>query len=282
MQKIGLVLVVAVLLVWAVGCSEDDTGSVVEVQAAEGDEVTADENTAVVVVDGESYVVTGDLDSEDCVEIDGVCVDFDAAGANCDDEALMDVVVVDGEVVEVICYPPANDENPIEEVVVTDGEQATIPSNSGHLVIGFSEESNGEPIPGDLTIDGEQTALYGNGIDETIIDGSVSVLSNNSNVRSLTVMGDVTYANNSNNSSLAYCKVEGSLLVESNEFVGMKCQVFGDVTITGNKAHLIDIGVGGAWNVDTSTECQGCYSFDDANEDKTVADDELGDELLCE
>ncbi len=262
-------------------CGEDSAGSV-QVIAAPGDEQGyVGDGTAVVVIDDETYVVTGDPNGE-CVMIDGVCIDLDAAeGQHCKEEgAQMDVLVVDGEVIEVICYPPAEG-TPIEEVQVDGEGNAEVPQNSSGAVVVFDEATDGEPIEGDVNMEAERVTLYGNGVDVTIIDGNVRMESNNSRVRALTITGDLSYVQNANGSAASFCKIHGNLVVAANDFVATSCQVFGNVEISGGHATLLNIGVGAEWTVSDDAICDGCYSFDDADEDFVVADGEAGDEVVC-
>ncbi|MDX9720161.1 MAG: hypothetical protein RBU37_05410 [Myxococcota bacterium] len=277
MKPFALFPILATLLF---ACGDDDSAAAIKVTAAPGDTVGYDDGL-VVVIDGDSYVVTGDP-GEDCVMIDEVCVDFAKAGATCKDDAQMDVIIVDGEVQGVICYPPKDDATAISEVAVTQDGQVQIPQNVGHQVIVFDEDSNGTPIPGDVRIDAEQTSLYGNGIEETTIAGNLFVESNNSNVRSLTVDGNVEYTSNANRSGLAFCRINGDLTVLANNFVGLDCIVHGNVTVSGKNALLVGFGVAGNWDIDPTAVCDGCYSFEDSNDDGLVADSERGDPLSCQ
>ena len=113
------------------------------------------------------------------------------------------------------------------------------------------------------------------------LHGNLVVESNNSNVRALTVDGNVDYTTNSNESALAFCEITGNLTVLSNNFTGLSCIIWGNVTIDGNNAVLVDLGVAGEWDVDPSSTCEGCYSFDDANDDGELAESEKGDTLPC-
>ncbi len=282
-----------VLLVGLAGCGPDEpaTGDW-SVEEGTGDEAGYDENSTVVVdpdVEDGDYVVTGE--GEGCVELDDYCIDPEEARAEADDRycddsaARADVVVEDGEVVDVVCYPPKEDGSDIEEVGESEGEDGEgdteIPQTENGSIVTFDEETDGEPIEGDVEVESERTTIYGNGVDETIVDGEVEVASNNSRVRSLTVRGDVSYDSNSNESALAYCKIHGDLEVEANGFTGMNCKVFGAVSVDGNDARLVNIGVQGEWEVNPNADCQGCYSFDDANDDETVQESEIGEELTC-
>lgn len=279
-------------LAMLVGCGPGERStSGWSVEEGSGDEVGYDDGSTVVVDDNPEtgdYVVTGD--GEGCVEVGDGCLDPEQARQEAEDDycqdpdARADVVVEDGEVVEVVCYPPKEEGTNIEEVGESEegeGGDTEIPQTENGSVVTFDEATNGEPIEGDVTVDSERTTIYGNGVDETIIGGTLTVESNNSRVRSLTVRGDVEYEEASNDSALAYCKIHGSLEVDSNNFKGMNCRVFGDVSVEGNGARLVNIGVGGEWEVNPNADCQGCYSFDDSNDDNTVQDDEIGEDLAC-
>lgn len=259
------------------------------VQEGGGGETSYDEDSTVVAQAGDeesTYVVKGD--GEGCVELDGDCVDVEEArkqadDPHCDDpDARVDLVVEDGEVVDVVCYPPKSDGTDVEEVETDSEGNAEVPQSENGKVVTFGDETDGEPIDQDITVDAERSTLWGNGVGNTIIDGNITVESNESRVRSLTVKGNVTYRQAANNSALSFCKIEGDLAVDSNEFSAMNCEVFGDVDVSGRNARLMNIGVQGEWNVHSSAECKGCYSFSDDNDDFTVQEDEEGDELTCD
>jgi len=263
---------------WLGGCGDDDAAGV-EVVEAPGDDVGfRGDNTSVVVVGDNTYVVTGDPGNE-CVEIEGQCIDV-GDGQHCGDNAQVDVVVVDGEVVDVICYPEPEGTS-IEEVERDADGNGEVPQDANGTVVVFDPATDGEPIDGDIDMQGERIAIVGNGVDETIIDGNVHFQSNNSRVRGVTITGNLTYGINSNNSAASFCKVYGNLEVDSNEFVGSNCIVFGNVRVSGNGATLVNIGVGGEWDVNASALCDGCYSFDDADGDFDVTEEEEGEALTC-
>lgn len=269
----------------ACGDSEDPSAGDFSVEEGEGDETRYGDDSTVVVDPNEEQetIVTGDPDS--CVDVGGECIDLEEEKNQADDphcenpDAQADIIVEDGEVVDVICYPPKEDGTDIENVSDADGD---IPQTENGTVVTFDEDTNGEPIEDDITVDSERTTLYGNGIDKTIIDGDITVKSNESRVRSMTIYGDVSYETNANNSALAFCKIRGNLSVEANNFTGTNCQIFGDVTVSGTGAQLVNLGVHGEWNVHQSAYCEGCYSFTDENEDWEVQESEIGETLTCD
>lgn len=282
----GIVLLVALGFVSGLAaCGDDEVGhGGWTVEEGDGSATDYGDDTVVVVTPGspdDSIIVTGNPD--ECVDIDGACVDLDDAGRYCDETgAQADLVVVDGEVIDVICYPPADDSTDIRDVEPNaDGEVEVPQTDSGSVVV-FPEDTDGEPVVGDIEVDAERTTIFGNGPDRTTIDGELDIASNNSRVRGVTVTGDLEYDDNSNNSALSFCRIQGDVSVESNGFAALNCQVFGDVEVTGNSALLVNIGVQGEWDVNEGTDCHGCYSFEDANADFLVQPDEVGEDLVCD
>lgn len=269
------------LAVWP-SCGDDDVPGVT-VRRGPGDSTNFGDGTIVVVNDEDTWIVSGDP-GDDCVEVGEDCIDIDEeTGRYCDLEgAQADIIVVDGEVVDVICYPPSDEGTPVEEVAVEGDAGAEIPQPESGEVLVFDESTDGTIIEGDLTIEAERTTLFGNGVDETTLGGDVHVTSNNSRIRGLTIQGNVDYGENANNSALSFCRIHGNLQVESNDFTAVECEVFGNVDVNGNNATLMNVGVGGEWQVDGSNPvCDGCYSFDDADDDFRVADEERGDPVTC-
>ncbi|MFP4600668.1 MAG: hypothetical protein ACLFVJ_20600 [Persicimonas sp.] len=276
-------------IVLLTACGADETsGSEWSVEEGDGSETEYGDETTVVSTPGSTetdVIVSGDPDK--CVDIDGECVDLDEAKENggqyCDDpDAQADIIVVDGEVVDVICYPPKEDGEQIDETERDEDGDAEVPQTGSGRVVTFDEETDGEPIEGDVVIEAERATIYGNGPESTILDGDLTVRSNHARVRGVTIIGDASFDINANNSALSFCKIHGNLDVAANGFSANNCQVFGDVTVSGNDATLTNIGVQGAWEINPSAECNGCYSFADENEDFVVDDDEVGEELTCD
>ncbi len=219
------------LCVLLVGCSDDEPSAGWRVSEGAGDEVEFGTTSTVVVgADGQTYVVTGQGDG--CVQLGDQCVDLaDVDGRYCDDpNAQADVFLDDaGEVISVVCYPPIDDGTDVEELQTDADGNITLPSNQNGTVITFPEDSDGEPLSGNIKLDGERVVLYGNGVNKTIVSGNIDLASNNARIRGLTVQGNVTFESNSNNSSLALCRIEGNLHIESNGATVASCEVFGNV-----------------------------------------------------
>lgn len=278
MKAVGIQLALVLL----VGCGEDEPGGW-RVSEGDGDSVSYGQTSDVVVTaDGSTYVVTNE-GGEGCVDVGGECVDIaDAEGRYCDDENAQADVLLDenGDVVSVVCYPPADEGTTVEELQ-TEGGTIELPSNQNGTVITFPEDSDGVPLDGNVTLDGERVVLYGNGVDETLINGNITLASNNARLRGLTVQGNVEVEENANNGSIVLCRIEGNLTVHSNGMTLASCEVYGNVTVEGNSTTLVNIGVQGEWKVSDSSVCEGCYSFSDANDDNLLQEDEVGDPLEC-
>lgn len=248
-------------------------------------DVTAygDDSTVIITSGGEGEaIISGsgdgcaDLSSELCLDPNQIKQD-ECGDAN----AQADIIIVNGEVYDVVCYPPDDEGTPIEEVSRDADGNAEVEQNDSGAVIVFNENTNGEPIEGDLTLTAERVSLFGNGVDNTIVGGNLTFSSNNSQVRGVTVEGDALIDGISNGASLTFCKIHGNLTIEANNVLAANCLVFGNVNVTGNGTSLVNIGVQGEWQVGPNTFCDGCYSFEDADEDFLVATEELGDPLLC-
>jgi hypothetical protein len=274
------------------GCAEDTPAgaSAVKVEKAPGGDVGYGADQSVVVVNGETYVITNEDKAEGCIQIDNQCVDLAGAkGKFCDAGSQADVVVVNGEVAGLICYPAPEDAKEVIEIKPDSKGPIDVPQKSNGAVITFDEATNGTPFVGDVSIDAERAVIYGNGPGETIIDGNVTLSSNNARIRGVTITGNLDLS--FNNVAVAFCEVQGNFTASGNGFRAIDCQVFGDVTVTGNNGILSNIGVQGQWNVSgNGTICDGCYSFEDKNNNKKVdntpndndtSNDERAGNLIC-
>ncbi|MEK7703422.1 MAG: hypothetical protein AAB426_00575, partial [Myxococcota bacterium] len=106
--------------------------------------------------------LTVSTDGGDCVLVsDTICVPVDTTGSTwCEREGgPVDVVIVDGEVVEVICYPPADGDR-VEHVDSTTGDIDLVQSANRTAVV-FNDETNGTPLVGDISVDGNNVSIYG-------------------------------------------------------------------------------------------------------------------------
>ncbi len=275
----------AVAIVVIAGCSNDSGTAGWDVKEGAGDQQEYGDPGVVVISPGAGTETIIGGRGDGCVELRGdVCVDpGEVREEYCDDpDAQADVIVDrDGKVIDVICYPPRDEGTTIDEVAVSADGSAEVPQSASGAVIIFDDETDGEPIEGDVRLSAERVSLFGNGVDVTILDGNLVVESNNSVARGFTVTGNLTFTENSNNSSVVFCSVHGNLVVPSNGVTIANCAVYGDVDVSGNGAKLINIGVQGAWKINDGTFCDGCYSFADDDDDHVVDAAEIGDALRC-
>ena len=264
------------------GCGQRRVAATGDVQTPYGDN-----RTTVIGTDDAGGDVGGSTDVElvdgDCVEVGAQCVVPDtSSGDFCEAEGgPSDVIVVDGANVEVICYPPRDGDGP-QVVVDTDQDGGLdVPQNQNNTTVVFDEDTNGTPIEGDLTIDGNNVAIYGNGADDTIIAGNVTLDGNNVRLRGLTIEGDLIFAKN--NTAAVLVRVLGNVIILGNNDVFAASDVFGEVQVSSNNVVLVQNRVQGDFAVTgQGPVCDGNRSFADENTDQAITDDEIGDELICQ
>jgi hypothetical protein len=270
-----------------VGCSSGSgQGSFKKTDAYAPYEATP-EDSVIVTKDGTYVGPTDAIYKDDSIAVGEETLKMKEGKFCSDENAKMDVIVVDGEVVETVCYPVQTDkssdnskENPTTLVTTQKGD-INIPKNANNTVVLFDEETDNHTIDGDVTVNGENVTIYGNGSDKTIIDGNLEITGNNARVRGVTVTGNVSITHN--NTAFLFSVVEGNLTISDNNVTVAATDVFGDMTVTGNNAVLVQNRVQGSWDIQGSgPQCDGNYSFTDKNEDLSVSSSEIGSkELTC-
>jgi hypothetical protein len=276
-------LIIAFL--FALGCKEGRTpGSAFE--DYENDNVTVIGGDDSSATGDERITLSGPQGEGKCVEVsDNLCVPVETQGEWCEREGgPVDIVVVDGEVVEVICYPPpGNDGKPEEIVDSSQSGNIDILQNANNTAVVFDPATNGVPIVADLSVDGNNVSVYGNGPDQTILDGDVTVDGNNVRLRGLTITGNLTMS--LNNTSIVLCAIRGNVVMNSeatNGSVFVENDVFGTFTSDSNNNTLAGNDVQGTWSVTGHANiCDANYAFGDADQDWVVGDGERGDRLTC-
>lgn len=280
MRRLFCVALVALLIA---GCGDSSPPPPTAAQGP-GDDVGYDPGRDVVLVGGVTWVITGDAQPGQCVDVGGTCVKPDDLKRQyCGDaNAQADIAVIDGKVVKVICYPPKESGVAIETVTEIKDGQTVLPQNKNHTVITFGDQTNGKPIKGDVRLDAEQVALIGNGMDKTIIDGNLTIASNGAKVRGLTVNGNVVFESNSNGATLAFVKIKGNLTINSNDATVLACIIFGNLQSAGNSASLLSNAVAGQLAATGSVAvCQGNFAFQDSNGNFLIEPAEKGAALSC-
>jgi hypothetical protein len=209
-------------------------------------------------------------DGDACINLDDVCV---KPQSECGDDGAVDVLVDDqGSVVDVICYPTAG-----VEVRDVEGDLEQVGNDS---VLVLDGEDDGVDIAGDVTIDGNNVTLYGQGPETSVIGGDLAIDKNNALVRGVRVEGDVTI--DKNNPSIVDCVIAGDLTIRGNNVSVALCDVWGKLTIEGNDAVLVANHFATAPEIlGNNTVCTGNIAFDDSDEDGVVDDDELLEPVAC-
>lgn len=258
--------------------------------AASGDVQTPyeEDRTTVIGTDSDGGQVAGstpeDLTAGDCVIVgDGDnCVVVDEDGTFCEREGgPSDAIVVDGEVVEVVCYPPPKEGAP--EVVVDSDQDGDldVPQNANNTTVTFDEDTDGTPIEGDIVVDGNNVAIYGNGPENTVIAGDVTLDGNNVRLRGLTIDGNLTITKN--NQAVVLVVVTGDVLISGSNDVFTASDVYGSLTVEQNNVVLVSNRVQGAWTIEgNNPDCTANVAFTDDNDDRVISDDEVGDALPCD
>jgi hypothetical protein len=145
----------------------------------------------------------------------------------------------------------------------------------------LDDVDDGADITGDVTLDGNNVTLWGHGPDVSVIGGDLNISKNNARVRGVRVRGDVTIDHN--NPSLVDCVIEGNLIIHGNNVAVALCDVWGTTQIDGNNAVLVENRLASAPEVTgNNTVCTSDFAFEDSDDDKIIADAELGQELACE
>jgi hypothetical protein len=220
--------------------------------------------------DGLAYRITETPDGDECIDLDGACV---RPQTECGDSGAADVLLDDsGNLVDVICYPTSG--------VVIEGVEGEVDHVGNNVVLVLDDEDDGVDVTGDVTIDGNNVTLYGNGPDTSVLGGNLNIEKNNAVVRGVRVQGDVTIEKN--NPSIVDCVIEGDLTIRGNNVSIALCDVWGKLVIEGNNTVLVSNHFASAPEVHgKNTVCASNRTFVDADDDGLVSEAELGDEVAC-
>jgi hypothetical protein len=245
-------------LVTLVACAAEQTEQVVPYSLGQALVIGPDRGGTLTSVDP-------DCDTDPCRAV----ID------RCGDEVYADVVLdSDGNVLDVLCYK-AN---------VTLRELGTEPltaaSAGNNTVLVFDDVDDGVDVTGDVTLTGNNSVVYGHGSDVSVVGGDLLIEKNNALVRGVRIQGDVTITKN--NAQLAFCQIDGDLTISGNNITLAECVVHGEIRIEGNNTVLVQNDLAGtAVITGRNTSCNANRTFEDANADLLVTEDELGPELVC-
>jgi hypothetical protein len=203
------------------------------------------EDGATTVIGGDENVpvASGQVNDEGCLQITAeTCTEVAREGKYCKtDEGPADAIVVDGVIVEVVCYEDTDGSSGPTKVI------GDVPQQDNGAVITFDPSTDGKPIAGDVVVDGNNVTIYGNGPDNSIIDGNLTITGNNARVRGVRVTGDLLITLNT--AAVVFSVIEGNVRMETNNSLLAECEVYGNVEVPGNNCILVNNRVGGQWNI---------------------------------
>src|SRR5689334_12007047 len=126
----------------------------------------------------------------------------------------VDLIYADGELVQTVCYPPADDpDHPTEVIDGTKQGDLEVAQNANKTVVVIDPATNGMPITGDVTVDGNGVSIYGNGPENTILDGNVTLDGNNIRLRGVTITGDLIIRKN--RVAVVLCRILGNVRLDT-------------------------------------------------------------------
>lgn len=264
---------VAIPLAAFVACGGSDDAQV------QGDNTpyTSDPNKTVVVggASGATSAQQGATSNSGCVTLpDGTCVE----AKGCADGERRDVIIDSkGKVVDVVCYPASSD-----PPVIDSNGNVSLDKNQNNGVVAIDGANDGVDIAGNVTSQGNNVTVYGEGPGVSVIGGNVVASGNNFAMRGVTVKGNVEISGG-NNAVLVLCTVEGNVHIVGNNNVIADCDVLGDIVIEGVNNVLVANHVGGTITVSESKNsvCDGNTKWNDANANKVFDSGEAGAALAC-
>jgi hypothetical protein len=221
---------------------------------------------------GGGGIAVGTPNGDECINLDDVCV---RPQVTCDsDEAAADVLVdKDGTVLYTACYPTSG-----VSVESFEGPVGDLPNNA---VLVIDDADDGVDVMGDVTIDGNNVTVYGNGPDSSVIGGNLNIAMNNSIVRGVRIQGDAVISKNGG--TLIDCVIEGNLTITGENVNVALCEIWGETTITANNAVLVQNVFAKQPTIDAKVKaCNDDLLFADANQDGVVDPDEIQGEISCD
>lgn len=193
--------------------------------------------------------------------------------SQCGDGGRADVILnPDGSVLSILCYPV---HAPGDPLIVVPAQGPLSLGNKDLVVLG-----PGQVVHGDVSVDGNNTTVFGAGPAVSVIDGSLGVEKNNGVVRGVYIRGDAVI--DGNNTALVWCVIEGNVTINSNNNLLADCDIFGKVTINGNNNQLVGNRVQSGLAVNANnTVCRGNFAFADGNINHVIDPSEVGAALTC-
>lgn len=229
---------------------------------------SAPDKTVVIGPNAGAGTVTATPVGTGCIQLpSGECV---KPQDKCKPGERADIIIDSrGKMIETVCYPASSSPTPI--------------NGSGNVEIG---KANGAivavgDVAGDITSNGNNVTVYGQGPGASVIGGKVQASGNNYAMRGVTVKGDVRISGN--NAALVLCVVEGDLIVVGNNAVIADCTVVGKIKIEGNNAVLVanEVGRGIELGDAKNAVCDANVVWNDANGNRLLDPGESGSEIAC-
>lgn len=228
-------------------------------------------------------VATGPTTAEGCLQLGpDECVPINRDGKYCStDSGPVDVIRNGSQVVEVVCYEDTDgDSGPSIVIDGTSDGSIDVPQTKNGSVLTFDPSTDGKPVPGNVQIDANNVTLYGNGPDNSIIEGNLTIAGNNARIRGVRVKGNVEFGLNTG--AMVLSVVEGNVQVGSNNVLLAGNDIFGNLEVTGNNAILISNRVASNWKISGhNAVCSDNHAFRDQDEDRFVDESETGAALSC-
>ena len=240
----------------------------------------ADERFTVLGSDGEGDPLSGSaqVGAGQCLRVGDLCITPEEARAGCaNGDGPVDFVLVDGQLSRTLCY---GDPAAATQVVQNGSGSINVPQTNNNAILTFDPSTNGQPIQGDLSVDGNNVTIYGNGPDNTVIDGNVVITSNNTRIRGVTIRGNVRLA--FNDLSIVLSRVLGNIEIVGNNATVAANTVFGNIQSATNNHVIVDNAVNGSiQTTGQNAVCEGNVRFSDDNGNSIADPEERGAALAC-
>ncbi|MFO0575401.1 MAG: hypothetical protein U1A78_15520 [Polyangia bacterium] len=144
----------------------------------------------VVVLSGRDTAVYDAVNGDACIVTpQNPCL---KPQSQCGDGERADVILgSDGRVLTVVCYPARAK---IDEVTAV-GRSGPVSTDTKELIL-IDGTADGPDIVGDMTVNGSNSIVYGEGPAVSVIAGNLDVVFNSGVVRGVSILGDVDMVGN--------------------------------------------------------------------------------------
>lgn len=194
----------------------------------------------------------------------------------CGADAYAEVVLgVTGNVLDVMCYPG---DLGVREIGAAPFESVGEESDT---VFVFDALEDGADLLGNVTVTGANNVLYGAGAEVSVLGGDLEIDAERTVLRGLTIRGNVTI--DKNDAKLSLVQINGDLTINGNGATLSESIVYGEVLVVGSNAVLARNLLEGDSSLEgTNLACSLNQRFDDVDDNRVIADAELGNEVACQ